>query len=121
MDRVAFIQHKGKSILVVDLSNSRNIEENKTILNKAKDTVETQAPQSLLLLTNVANAHYDPEGAEALKKYSAFVTPYVKHRAVVGITGIKRILYQAVLKLTGKHIQSCETVDEALDWLAAQK
>jgi hypothetical protein len=55
-----------------------------------------------------------------MKRYSAANTPFVKASVVVGIGGLKRVLYQAVVKLSGRNIATLDTVDEAKDWLAAQ-
>ena len=120
MERVRFTKHKGKDILIVDVSDSRNAEENIAVITEARKHIDIQAPKSLLLLTNVTNAHYDPKAADAMKAYSKANTPYVKASAVVGVSGIKRVIYQAIVKMTGRHIATFDTVEQALDWLAEQ-
>lgn len=120
MERVRFIKHKGKDVLIVDVSDSRNAEENIDVIVKARERIDVQAPKSLLLLTNVTNAHYDPKAADAMKAYSKANTPFVKASAVVGVTGIKRVIYQAIVRMTGRHIATFDTVEQALDWLAEQ-
>jgi len=120
MERVSFAKHKGRDILIVDLSESKNADDNIAVLDKARAVIDIQAPKSLLILTNVTNAHYDPRAADAMKKYSAANTPYIKASAVVGVTGIRRVIYQAIVKITGRQISTFESADEALDWLASQ-
>lgn len=120
MERVRYIKHKDRDIISVDLSDSRNEEENIAILQKARELIDIQAPKSVLLLTNVTNAHYGSKGVEAMKAYAKANTPFVKASAVVGVTGIKRIIYQAIVKMTGRHIAVFDTTEQALDWLAEQ-
>jgi hypothetical protein len=120
MERVRFIKHKGRDIICIDISNSKSEEENIEVLQKAREFIDVQAPKSALLLTDVTNAHYGPRGAEAMKAYSKANTPFVKASAVVGVTGIKRVIYQAIVKMTGRHIATFDTVEQALDWLAVQ-
>ena len=120
MERVRLIKHRGRDIVCVDLSNSRSEQENIDALGRARGLIDAQNPQSILLLTNVENAHYGPKGAEAMKAYSKANTRFVKASAVVGVTGIKRIIYQAIVKMTGRNIVTFDTADQALDWLAQQ-
>jgi hypothetical protein len=120
MDRIRTIEHRGKEILIVDVSNSRGAATSIDILAKAREQIDSRAPKSLLLLTDVTNTHYDAGGAEAMKQYSRANTPYIKASAVIGVVGIKRVLFSAVVKLTGRQIATCDTVEAGLDWLAAQ-
>jgi len=120
MERIRFEQHQGKQILIVDVSNFSKVEESIAVLNKAREVIGTQAPKSMLLITNVANSHYDPQAVDAIKKYSAFATPYLKASSVVGVGGIKRVVYQAILRLTGRNIPNFDTEEQAKEWLAAQ-
>ncbi len=120
MERVRHVKHKGRDIIQVDLSDSRSEEESISILEKARELIDVHAPKTVLLLTNVTNAHYGPKGAEAMKAYSKANTNLVKASAVVGVSGIKRVIYQAIVRMTGRHIATFDTVEQALDWLAEQ-
>ena len=42
-----------------------------------------------------------PASVEEMKHYSAFNTPFVKASAVVGISGLARIIYDAAVKVIG--------------------
>ena len=119
-EKVRFTSHQGKNILVVDLSGSPGEAVSAPILAGARAMIDAAPPKSLLLLTNVTNTHYDAGSAEAMKLYSKQNNPYVKASAVVGAVGIKRILLNAVVKITGRHIATFDTVEAGLDWLAAQ-
>ncbi len=121
MDKVRFLQHKGKEILLVDLSGSKGPETSIPILKAARPIIDAQAPKSVRLLTNCIDTHYDAESAEEIKAWSKANTPYIKASAVTGVVGIKKILFQAIIKLTGRNIKACDTVEQALDWLAEQE
>jgi hypothetical protein len=121
MERIRAVLHKGKEILIVDVSNSRGADTSIDILAKAREQIDCRAPGSVRLLTDVTNTHYDAAGAEAMKAYSKANTPFVKASAVVGVVGIKRVLFQAVIKLTGRRIVAVDSVEAGLDWLAAQE
>jgi len=121
MGRVNFIEHKGKRILHVDLSGLKEPKDKIDVLNEARRIIDAQAPKSVLLLTNCIETHYESEGAEAIKQYSKANTPYIKASAVTGVVGIKKLLFNAIIKLTGRNIVAVDTVEQALDWLAGQE
>ncbi len=120
MGRVAFITHKGASIVKVDLSRSATVEENLVVLEEARKVIGAKPPGSVLLLTDVTQAFFNAKGISALKDWSNFNTPYVKASAVLGITGIYRIIYEAVQKLVGREIVCFDTEEQALAWLASR-
>ncbi len=120
MGRVAFITHKGASIIKVDLSRSTTIEENLVVLEEARKVISAKPPGSVLLLTDVTKAFFNAKGISALKDWSKFNTPYLKASAALGITGIYRIIYEAVVKLVGREIVCFDDEERALDWLASR-
>lgn len=120
MERVRFIEHMGKQVLMADLSGLRDPDEMIAVMEAARPVIDGQPPKSLLLLTNCIDTHYETKGADAIKQWSKANTPFVKASAVTGVVGIKRILFNAIVKLTGRNIVAVDTVEQALDWLAAQ-
>ncbi|MRR09488.1 hypothetical protein EG831_05325, partial [bacterium] len=115
MDRVRFIEHKGRQVLMADLSGLRDPDEMIAVMEASRPVIDGQPPKSLLLLTNCIDTHYEAKGAEAIKQWSKQNTPFVKASVVTGVVGLKRILFQAVIKLTGRNIAALDTVDQALD------
>lgn len=118
MAGVIIIEHKGKKIVFQDMRDSRDSSENIAVVEKAKEMIMKMPEKSVLLLTDVTNAHYDVKSADVLKQFSKEVTPYMKASAALGVVGIKRILFNTLLRLTGRHIEMFEDKDDALDYLA---
>jgi len=116
--KVALVTHKGASIVKVDLSHTASVEENLEVLEQAKAIIGAKPPRSVLLLTDVTKAFFNARGIAAIKEWSAWNTPYLKASAVLGIWGIYRIVYEAVVKLVGREIVCFDTEADALDWLA---
>ena len=61
--------------------------------------------KSVKLLTDVTDPHYDNEGVSVMKELSKSVTPHIKASAVVRVTGVKWIIVQSLIKLTGRDIK----------------
>lgn len=52
-----------------------------------------------------------------MKSYSKANSPFVKKSAVVGATGLRRIILQGVRMFTGRDIRPFDDCESALNWL----
>ena len=120
MERTRFIEHRGKRILLLDYAGLRDTEETLREIGRSREVVRAQPPGSLLVLTNVRDARYNSAVIQAMKDLATHNAPYVKASAIVGMSGLHRIVYQTVVMMTRRKIQTFDTEAEALDWLASQ-
>jgi hypothetical protein len=120
MERTRFIEHNGHRILLLDYSGIQQGEEAVTAIKRSKEVVATQRPGSLLVMTVVRDARYNSAVLQALKDLAAHNAPYVKASALVGMGGLHRIAYQAVILFSRRKIQTFDTEAQALDWLVQQ-
>jgi hypothetical protein len=116
--RVKTYSHKGKSIVLIDLSNSKP-EETIPAVATAQKIISTFPPKTALVLTNVSGAQYNKEVANAIKDLVSKNTPFIRASAVVGVNGIQDILLQTVIMISHRDIKTFRTVDLAKDWLAS--
>ncbi len=119
MERIQFIQHKGRQILHLDLTNAKAAEVVQ-LVHDATPVIAAQPAKSLRTLTDVTDMNFNTEAAEALKQFTKHNKPFVIAGAVVGVTGLKQIIYNAVLKFSGRNIVAFDTLEQAKDWLATQ-
>ena len=120
MERVTMVQHKGKSIVFTDLSNMTVSDEQVAVLQQAEALVLKQPPGSVRSLIDFTGVKYNIPGVEAQKHFSTAATPYIKVSAVVGITGMIRVIYRSIVRITGRDIKIFDDVETAKDWLAEQ-
>jgi hypothetical protein len=120
MNRVEFIVHKGVRILDLDLRGSKDINQSIAAFQLAQKLATQEPLKSLHLLTDVTDAHYTSEGVAVMKEFSKATTPHMKASAAVGVSGLKKIIVQSLMKLAGRDIKLFDTREEALDWLAGQ-
>jgi len=120
MERVQIVNHHGKEIVLVDLSNCQPDETSLKILPEAAKVIRKGAEKSKLVLTDVSNATYNKQVADAIKDFTSNNTPYVKASAVVGADGVRLVLLQTVIFITRRELKACATRQEALDWLASK-
>ena len=118
MAKVEFIRYKDKQILFFDFSGTP--EEILPVIKEARMIIATQPPNSLLTLSDVTESKFNNDVREALKAFTLHNKPYVKAGAVVGVTGLKKVLYTVVMQFSGRNMPVFDTLDEAKDWLVVQ-
>ena len=120
MERTRFIEHKGKQILLLDYAGVRDPDEALRSIEHSKHVVASQPASSLLVMTVVRDARYNAAVLQAMKELASHNEPYVRHSAVVGMSGLHRIAYQAVILFSKRNIKVFDQEAEALDWLVTQ-
>jgi hypothetical protein len=113
------VKHNGKTITIMDYTNC----DRKELLRRVDEVLAWVAKQpkgSLLTLTDVTGQHFDSETLDAFKRLASHNKPYAKATAVVGITGLLKIAYQAVAAFSGRTMPVKPSREEALEWLSTQ-
>jgi hypothetical protein len=119
MERVRFITHQWRQILLLDFSDC-GVDELLKAMDSAKKLIRAEGQSSLLILTDVTAARYNLEVVEKLKEFTNGNKPYVKASAVVGLDGMKKIIYNAVTKFSGRNIPAFDDIENAKQWLIEQ-
>jgi hypothetical protein len=117
LERVKLLSHRGKNILLLDLSNC-SPEETLAAIPAAKAMISKFPAKSGLVMTDVKGAKYTKDVAEAIKNFTSHNTPYVKASAVVGAEGAAAILLKTVIFISRRELKDFGTRDEAMTWLA---
>ncbi len=119
MERVQFIEHKGKKILHLNFSYCKP-DDILSIIDKAKTVIGKQTQKSVYVLTDVTEAGFNSKVSDSMKDFVNHNKPFVAASAVVGVTGLKQIIYNAVMKFSGRNLMVFNTLEEAKNWLATQ-
>jgi hypothetical protein len=120
MERVRFIEHNGQRVLLADYSGPVSEEEGLAAIAECMRVAALQPPKSLLIVTDVTGAIFNTRVVQALKDVAAHNGPYVRRAAVVGVSGLQKVIYQAVLRVTKREIPAFATREEALDWVTGE-
>jgi hypothetical protein len=115
-DRVQFITHKGKRVLSIDYSHG-DVPTMKAVAAEGHRMIAREPLNSVLTLNDVTGTGFDHESVEVLKSKVAANAPYVRRAAVVGISGLQRLIYEAVKLFTKRSIPVFASRQEALDYL----
>lgn len=117
MDKIRFIEHKGKKILHIDMSNCLE-DEAIAIIEGSKKIIRSQPPKSLLTLTDVTHTRYNAAVVAAFQEYAKGNKPHVKAAAILGINSIKKIIFNRIMEFSEREIIAFENPEKAKDWLA---
>ena len=115
-NRIRFIMHKGKQILLVDISHLSPAELLK-ISRVVPQHVMTQPRESVLLLADFTGTEFDREAITSLKESTVFDRPHVKKSAWVGTENLPRVFYEHIKLFSQRELPTFKTREEAMDWL----
>lgn len=119
LDRAKFIEHKGKQIFVMDCREA-TLDEMNEIIEECILQVRQQPEKSVLTLTISGGSAFSADTISKLKEVARDNTPYVKAGAIVGVTGLYKVVFNAVAMFSKRRFDLFDTVDEAMDYLATQ-
>jgi len=116
-DRIRFINHEAKKILLVDFSKcpANEVEE---IARAVPDYVTVNPHGSVLVLTDFTGAAFDRDALRAMKETAVFDKPYVKKSALIGTEDLPASFYDELKTFSRRDLLIFKTREDALDWLA---
>ena len=117
-DRLRFIQHKDKTILLIEVTGASK-QEQLILLSRIKATVTEQPLNSVLALADFTGVQIDKEIATRIKEVLVFDRPYVKRAAWVGAKDLPQVFYENFKSFSRRDLPLFDTRDEAMEWLVA--
>ncbi|WP_421874212.1 STAS/SEC14 domain-containing protein [Marinoscillum sp.] len=113
----SIITYKGKEILYVDYQGMKEgeiLEE----MDKATDFALKEG-RPMLRLSNMTNVFAVSSVVEKAKQSGKRTKHLTIKRAAVGITGAKRVLFNAFNRFTGNNARAFDDLEEAKEWLVS--
>lgn len=117
-----FIDHKGKKIFYLNFSHMEK-DIIPAFMEEAKNVLSAESPSSVLFLANVNKMSFDKQIVKNFVDFFKFTKTYTQKTAVIGLDTIKKMLYEAVLVLSGRGGENIRVFDgpnaeaKAKDWL----
>jgi len=111
-----WMTHNGKNIFYADYSNM-NPEELQAEGASIVSALSVMPKNSVLSLVDVRGTFGTPDAMNILKGITSKTKYFVHKRAVVGITGVQKILLKGLNQFVGQNSVPFDSVDEALEWL----
>ena len=120
MERVRFITHRGKRVLLIDHTSSTP-QELRGTMDEVERVIGAEPPDSLLTLSDFTGTQFDRESADRMKVVATRDRPHVHRAALVGTDSIPEVIYRALESFSSRHFPKFKTREEALDWLTSDE
>lgn len=115
MSSYSIIHHKGKEILYVDYQGLKTQEIVKMMDDATAFALKENRP--MLRLSNMTDVFAVKEVVEKAKESGKKTNHLTIKRAAVGITGAKKVLFNAFNRFTGNNARAFTDLEAAKDWL----
>lgn len=116
---ISIIEYKNKKILYANHQNTLPDFIISTI-KQTEDLVIKMDNPELLLLVDVRNCELPDEVIEQFKITAQRIKDCRKKTAVLGVTGIRKILLIAINKFSGIEAKAFDREEEAKEWLVSE-
>jgi hypothetical protein len=120
MERVRFITHRGKRVLLIDHSRSTPEDVLRT-MDEVEHIIACEPPDSLLTLSDFTGTEFDKEASDRMKVVAAKDRPHVHRAAFVGVESMPDVYFRNLESFSARHFPKFKTREEALDWLTGDK
>jgi len=118
-DRIHFVEHKGKQILVLDFSHA-SAQQMQLLLEHVRITVAQHAREAVVTLADFAGAEIDHAVATKIKEVLTLDRPFVKKTAWIGTEDIPHAFLENFHNFSRREIVTFKTREEAMDWLVGE-
>jgi hypothetical protein len=118
-DRIRFIEHQGKRILLLDFSHA-NAHDMQLLLEYARALIAQQPHESLVTLGDYTGATVDHAVATKIKEVLTLDRPFVKKTAWVGAESVPHAFMENFQSFSQRAIMTFKTREEAMDWLVKE-
>lgn len=119
--RTRFIEHRGRAILLYDFAGVADVDLGLRIVEAAQPKILGQPPKSVRTLVTVKDSKFNTRIAKAVQELARHNKPFVLASAIVGLSGLQRVILTAVMRATGRTFVTFDDVGQAKDWLVSQE
>lgn len=120
MERVRFITHKGKQVLLLDYNGLTDEAEQLAMVEERKRIVTAQPKGSVLTVADVTGARFSKNAITRIKEANVYDTPFVRRAAMVGVDAAQKAQLEAVETFSHHQHARFATLAEALDWIVSE-
>jgi len=121
MERIEEYTLNGKNIVYIDLTGARYNDDFVQIVKDVHSVIEKYPMQSVYTITNIENIRFDSNAKKVIADYMERNRPYVIKGVIIGLDGIKKMMVNTVVKLSGRtNFNYSFTKEGAIEWILQQ-
>jgi len=119
-ERIRFMSHKGKQVLLVDCTNC-TIPEMIALAPLVPAQIASEPRGSILLLADFTGSKFDKTAFESLKQAVVLDRPHIRRSAWVGVEALPKIFYENLKHFSRRDLPVFTTREEGLEYLVAER
>ncbi len=120
MERVRFVEHEGKQILLLEYKGC-SPDEIPEMMEEARRLVTAQPPNSVLSLSDLSGGQFSREAVRTMKETAAIDRPHVKRAAMVGVESLPKVFYKGIMDFSAREFPTFSTREQAFEWLVSEE
>jgi hypothetical protein len=122
MERVEEFTSEGKNFMYIDMSEIKEDKDFIKLMELTETLIAKYPEHSLYIIGNIENVRFDSRTAELTAEYLKKNEPYIKFTAMIGVDGIKKIMFSQIFKKIGrKNLLFAFTKEKAIELLSQQE
>ena len=117
MERVSTINYKGIDLLYSNFSNLKSVEEIAKTFEESSNIIKETPLNSVLGVSNFENMFFNTKVMKVIQDALKVNKPHMRYSAVIGISGLSKMMFDGVIRLTGRDLRLFNTLEEAKEFL----
>lgn len=118
-ERVTWVSHAGRQFLQIDFNGCKP-GTFAPIIETALRIITAAPKGSVLALTLLTDLRFDPGTVLEMERFASAAQPHLKANALVGVTGLKKVVFNGVKPLYRVPFELFDAVPAAKVWLATR-
>jgi hypothetical protein len=116
---VSWINYKGKKILFVDYNGANSEKELLNILYEEIEILKDET-QRQFILVNIGNSYSTEKYRQEVNRLTKEVVRHKTEKsAIIGMVGIKKLIFGAMIKLSDGHVKLFDNEEDAKKWIVS--
>jgi len=120
MNRTQIINYRGKKVFFHDYSSLQSVDEIALVMKEVRAYIHIQPLMSVYSLASIEGMHFNSTIKDMFNELLKSNKAYVKASAIVGVTGLKQIVFNGIMRISGRDVKAFSSLELAKDWLAQQ-
>jgi len=121
MERIDEFRLDGNNFIYIDASNIRKNDDFIDLADSIKKIIAKYPDKSVYTIINIDGITFDTDTKQIFAECFEHHKQYVKYGAVIGLDGIKKIMFNGVVKCSGReNMHVCLSKEQAIAWLQQQ-
>jgi hypothetical protein len=117
MQKVTVIARGATELVVVDFSGCKPGTYG-PVVEQARQTICKKPPRSVRVITVFEDLTFDMGTVKEMQEYASSVMPHLRRCALVGIDGLKKVVFGGIKPLFDIPVELCKDLNAARDWAA---